>query len=111
MYAVKEVSREEWLFRGLAIAICLAMVGLTVMPAMNIIVLRNSKVGYLVWYYAGGIKLPEPWKGVTKIIATGTGGAIGGWAAARIGARIGGTIGSFIAGPWGTVIGGIAGAV
>ena len=30
MYA--HVSREEWLFRGLAIAMCLAMVGLTVMP-------------------------------------------------------------------------------
>ena len=30
MYA--HVSKEEWLFRGLAIAICLAMVGMAVMP-------------------------------------------------------------------------------
>ncbi len=30
MYA--HVSREEWLFRGLAIAMCLAMLGLAVMP-------------------------------------------------------------------------------
>ena len=35
MFAVKEVSREEWLFRGLAIAMCLAMVGMAVMP-MNV---------------------------------------------------------------------------
>ena len=35
MYAVKEVSREEWVFRGLAIAMCLAMVGLAVMPAVG----------------------------------------------------------------------------
>ena len=30
MYA--HVSREEWLFRGLAIVMCLAMVGMAVMP-------------------------------------------------------------------------------
>ena len=33
MYA--HVSREEWLFRGLAIAMCLAMIGLAVMPIIN----------------------------------------------------------------------------
>jgi len=32
MYA--HVSREEWLFRGLAIAMVLAMVGLAVMPSI-----------------------------------------------------------------------------
>ncbi len=31
MYAVKEVSREEWVFRGLAIAMFLAMMGMAVM--------------------------------------------------------------------------------
>ena len=30
------VSREEWVFRGLAIAMCLAMVGLAVMPAVSV---------------------------------------------------------------------------
>ena len=35
MYA--HVSREEWLFRGLAIAMILAMVGLAVMPSVNIV--------------------------------------------------------------------------
>ena len=29
------VSKEEWLFRGLAIAMCLAMVGIAVMPISN----------------------------------------------------------------------------
>ena len=28
------VSREEWLFRGLAIVMCLVMVGMVVMPAI-----------------------------------------------------------------------------
>ncbi len=42
MYAVKGVNREEWLFRGLAIVMCLAMVGLAVSPAVG--------VGDIVWY-------------------------------------------------------------
>lgn len=40
MYA--HVIREEWLFRGLATAMCLAMVGLAVLPAVS--------VGDVVWY-------------------------------------------------------------
>ena len=36
------MSREEWLFRGLAIAMCLAMVGMAVLPAVS--------VGDVVWY-------------------------------------------------------------
>jgi len=39
-----EVSREEWLFRGLAIAMCLALVGMAVMPAMAF---EESKFGYI----------------------------------------------------------------
>ncbi|WP_457549502.1 hypothetical protein [Archaeoglobus sp.] len=33
MYANE--SKEEWIWRGLAIAMCLAMVGLAVMPVLN----------------------------------------------------------------------------
>jgi len=36
MYVSKGVGREEWMWRGLAIAMCLAMVGLVVMPAVGI---------------------------------------------------------------------------
>jgi len=32
MYVSKGVSREEWMWRGVAIAMCLAMVGIAVMP-------------------------------------------------------------------------------
>ncbi len=46
MYAVKEVSREEWLFRGLAIAMVLAMVGLTVMPSLKV---GNAGVALMVY--------------------------------------------------------------
>ena len=35
MYA--HVSREEWLFRGLAIATILALVGMAVLPAVNMV--------------------------------------------------------------------------
>jgi predicted transcriptional regulator len=35
MYAYKGVSREEWLFRGLAIATILALVGMAVLPAVH----------------------------------------------------------------------------
>ncbi len=47
------VSKEEWVFRGLAIAMCLAMVGMAVMPGIG---LQN-----LTWYVthngavAGGV--------------------------------------------------------
>ena len=34
MYA--QMSREEWLFRGLAIAMILAMVGMAVMPRIGL---------------------------------------------------------------------------
>ena len=37
MYVYKGVSREEWLFRGLAIATILALVGMAVLPAVNIV--------------------------------------------------------------------------
>jgi len=36
MYAYKGVSKEEWLFRGLAIAMCLALVGIAVMPSITV---------------------------------------------------------------------------
>ncbi len=49
MYAVKEVSREEWVFRGLAIAMILAMVGLTVMPA--IVAPAHTDVGFAMMYF------------------------------------------------------------
>ncbi len=32
----KNVCREEWVWRGLAVAMCLAMVGVAVMPALNV---------------------------------------------------------------------------
>ena len=41
------VSREEWLFRGLAIAMVLAMVGMAVMPVYPIA--KHSNAG---WYLA-----------------------------------------------------------
>ena len=49
MYA--HVSREEWLFRGLAIAMCLAMIGLAVMPAFQPLDL------YFEWKYGEGPNL------------------------------------------------------
>jgi hypothetical protein len=39
-----EVSREEWVFRGLAIATILALVGMAVMPVLS--------VGNITAYYA-----------------------------------------------------------
>ena len=42
------VSREEWVFRGLAIAMCLAMVGLAVMPA----IISEQQAAYLGKKYA-----------------------------------------------------------
>ena len=42
MYA--NVSREEWVFRGLALAIVLAMVGMAMMPMSY-----GCKVGALLW--------------------------------------------------------------
>ena len=35
MYAVKGVSGEEWMFRALAMAMCLALVGLAILPISN----------------------------------------------------------------------------
>jgi len=106
MYAVRRWD-EDTVIKWLAVLMCIGLLAMAMMP---IITPQNSNVGYLVWYYAGGYKLPEPWKGVTRVIATGAGGAIGGWVAAQLGARIGGTIGAFIAGPLGVATGTIAGA-
>ena len=72
MYAVK--SWNEEVTKWLAVGMCLAMLGMAVMPAVHP---QNSNVGYLVWYYLGGSQLPEPWGGVTNTIATGAGGALG----------------------------------
>ena len=105
MHTVKNWNEE--VIKWLAVGMILAMVGLAVMPAVSP---QHSNVGYLVWYYLGGPNIPEPWAGVTNTIATGVGGALGGWAAAQLGARIGGTAGAFIGGPVGVAIGGIAGA-
>ena len=41
-----EVSREEWLSRGLAIAMVLAMVGMAVLP-----MIYGCKVGTILWMY------------------------------------------------------------
>ena len=50
MYAYKRVSREEQVWRGLAIAMIFAMVGMAVMPAMNI----GDVSAYLVIKYKEG---------------------------------------------------------
>jgi len=105
MYAVKRLDEE--VIKWMAAAMVLAMVGLAVLPTVSP---QQSNVGYLVWYYLGGSNLSELWAGVTNTIATGVGGALGGWAAAQLGARIGGTAGAFIGGPVGVAIGGIVGA-
>ena len=43
------VSREEWVFRGLAIAMCLAMVGMDVMPA----IISEQQAAIIVAVYLG----------------------------------------------------------
>jgi len=57
MYVSKGVSREEWMWRGLAIAMCLAMVGLAVMPlavgelgAAALIATYNP---HSIWWWVG----------------------------------------------------------
>ena len=98
------VSREEWVFRGLAIAMCLAMVGMAVMPVVV------GDIGAVVWWALGGDKLPHPWDYATGAFATGAGGAAGAYAAMWIGARIGGTAGAIIGGPIGIIVGAGVGA-
>jgi len=49
-----EVSREEWLFRGLALAMVLAMVGLAVMPVVgsgSLTISYQSNAGYGLMIY------------------------------------------------------------
>ncbi len=61
MYAYKGVSREEWLFRGLAIATILALVGMAVMPMaigdIGLVYLANGDVLAGLGRIGGGIAL------------------------------------------------------
>ena len=52
MYAVKEVNREEWLFRGLAIATILALVGMAVLPAVSV---GKGLTALAIYYGAGSV--------------------------------------------------------
>ncbi len=54
MYA--HVSKEEWVFRGLAIAMCLAMVGMAVMPAVGVVNIAGVVAGVHAGYHANSME-------------------------------------------------------
>ena len=52
MYAYKGVSREEWVWRGLAVAMCLAIIVMAVvLMVVNLTVSHQSNVGYGLMIY------------------------------------------------------------
>ena len=99
MYAVKEVSREEWVFRGLAIAMCLAMVGMAVMPLVSnqlAIYLSNyadkkweRTVGQMLAYY-GKVQTDAYASLMTAAVAAGVAIPVAGWIG--LGATVAGTL-------------------
>ena len=97
------VSREEWVFRGLAIAMCLAMVGMAVMPLIN-----GNDVGYtLVYLVTNGNKDKAVDGGIAFGAALGT---VTGAAAAAYYAKMGATLGAIIGGGIaGFIVGGVIG--
>ena len=97
MYA--HVSREEWLFRGLAIAMILAMVGLAVMPLVsNQLAIYLSNYADKKWERTAGQMLAY-WGGVqtgayvslmTTAVAAGVAIPVVGWIG--LGATVAGTL-------------------
>ncbi|WP_456327095.1 hypothetical protein [Archaeoglobus sp.] len=103
MYAY--ASREEWLFRGLAIATILALVGMAVMP------LAVGDIGYaIIWYVENVMKKKVDGNAAAGVLATTTVGFAGLGATIAIKwAEEGALIGAATAGIIGAVVGGLAG--
>jgi len=76
MYAVEGMSREEWLFRGLAVAMILAMVGMAVMP------MAVGDIGLVYYYYYNNQKKGD------KMITHGAAATGTGWIAYQVGRSI-----------------------
>ncbi len=52
MYAYKEVSREEWVWRGLAVATILALLGMAIMPTVGVLNIAGVIAGAYAGYHA-----------------------------------------------------------
>jgi len=89
MYAY--ASREEWLFRGLAIATILALVGMAVMPSVAI-----GDIGYSIGKRMGWDTTEcQLWGAAICGIALGIAcGLIGGWSGAAVGLAAGALLGA-----------------
>ena len=100
-----EVSREEWVFRGLALVMCFALVGLAVMP------LAVGDIGnVIIWYVENVMKKKVDGGAAAGVIATTTVGfaALGATIALKW-AEEGALIGAATAGIIGAVVGAFAG--
>ncbi len=96
------VSREEWVFRGLAIAMCLAMMGMAVMP---LVYSSGSEIKIKILYIADRTGFSKEHPYLTAFLSNGVGGAVG--------SAVGVAVGYYLVkgAEWGALAGGLVGAI